>query len=259
MFNVSDEDDHFEVSGTTPFETKAPVPLDGGTDNPVSPLTPPGPSLPTAPLVLTRTPKLRPSDFTGHAVAALMNNRSPAGTFDGYVVAAMRALLGSATYKFRLSRISNMSSGASSIQLNVSCNLTQYAEGAALLTLFDECKMDSSEFVHNSVDVTAVTRIMYYIGFSPVESSVTPTSTSVSRLPGSRQFYSFQTQGKALHQVAHVQSRPWGLTADEGVSTPRICSGLNGVWSLATANTATATTVYIFYTLVTVGSFRSRG
>jgi hypothetical protein len=164
-------------------------------------------------------------------------------------------------YSARLSKCSFLTNGTGLLQVNVATDLTVYAEGAAFLALFDECKLARTRWVLAANAHT--TQFPYVIGYEPVVSTSTPTSTNLSRLPCSAictTFAATLTNGK-LTYTAPPESL-WGLTAAEGLSSPLIRSGLNGTFSIANVTGCTAPTtaeVSFAYQLITIAHFRRRG
>lgn len=219
---------------------------------------------------ITQSPYSHPSFKLGMIINGLRSSatmvvgeeKKPVTVFEPSLLALGRSVIGNWKCKFRTSRSSTVNSGTGTLQVVLSTDLASQSEGAALTALFDECKLLSTELqiLGNAAGAPA---IMVVVGFEPIVSTTTPTTALVARLPGSIVISSSNFDGKAK-TVRYVVLTPrnWGLTSDEGVSTPRIASGMNGNWSFASMNTFTTpgnSYPYFGYHLRVDAMFRNRG
>jgi len=181
--------------------------------------------------------------------------------FDPALLALGRSVLGNWRCKFRTSRGSRLTSGSGTLAVIVSCDLASQSEGACLTALFDECRGLSTtiQLLGNSNGSPVIAA---YIGFEPIVSTVTPTVALVSRLPGSHIVSTWFNPSPTIFTRSYGPGRQWGLTSDEGVSAPRIASGMNGNWSVASDNTFStpaSSYPYFGYLLNVSAEFRNRG
>lgn len=169
-----------------------------------------------------------------------------------------------ATYGFKLNKASTSSTGTSVWQVNIATDLTVFNEGATLAALFDEVKLVGTCFRWSQLNVPGGTHFNFFIGYTPVVYATTPTAAVVSRMPfcilsGSN----WPSTGRGMKGdviSASVKGRTWGACTDEGVSTPRIVSGLNGTFSIAHSTAPNSSgAVFISYWLQTRAMFRNRG
>jgi hypothetical protein len=203
------------------------------------------------------------------AINVLLNNRKieekESVSFNSEILAILRASFRSdQEYLFRLSRVSVLTSGATSLQVNVATDLTQFNEGTALAALFDECKLVKTKWQLRLNNTTG--QFPFVMGYEPIVNTVTPTSTNLIRLPVSEIYSTFAVDSAStsyhLTYKAPMSLTLWGLVSDEGVSAPRIRSGLNGTFSIANVTggaVPTASQVYFAYSLLTLAKFRKRG
>jgi len=229
------------------------------------------------PIVLSTHAKIPPPSpalcKVSFAVDALRNTMltcvSETGTvskFDTSVVTAMRSMLGSKVYKFRVSRVSTLTSGTGTLAISTSTNLTQYSEGTALAALFDECRMDHGELTLQPATIGGGNaNFAWVIGFLPSElGGSTVASTDIGRLDyiyftatNHYPYTSPSSTGGALRWKC--PGRNWGFTGDEGVSNPRIISGFNGTWlGNVVAGTPSNSVMYFGYIARVIGSFRNK-
>jgi len=188
------------------------------------------------------------------------------GAFDASTVASMRSFLGPREYSFRLSRISTITSGTGVLAVNIATDLTVYAEGSALAALFDECKLVRTRLRLAYNSFVSYQSFPFMIGYERTVLTTTPTSTAVARLPDSKLCYYGPSptlpNGDTWDLSVSGHGRPYGMTVDEGISSPRLVSGLNGTFKVVNV-TGTATpvssSVHFAYTLTTIAKFRSRG
>jgi len=201
------------------------------------------------------------------AVDALLNTRKLTSeskesliSFDDKVLLALRSMFSSQkTYDFRLSRISSIINGTGILAVNIATDLTVFAEGTALNALFDEVKLIETRL--RLVALGHTTNFSLMVGYEPVVNTSTPTPTNLGRLPCSELTTTFMTQ-KVTSQLRYRAPTYaiYGLCSDEGVSIPRICSGLNGTFSVCNVGgTPTTSEIDFNYQLLTIGRFRKRG
>lgn len=185
---------------------------------------------------------------------------APVRTYDTTLIGVLRGMLGPSKYRFRLSLIGGITSGTATIATNIPTALSQYAEYSAMTALFDECKMHKVTMQLALNDVSS--QITVVLGFEPVVTTVTPTGAIVARLPGAELFSTYDPQSMPMRPVSHVaKGRVYGLTLDEGVSAPRICSGLNGTYRICQTSSSKAVTnslTYFVFNMVCIADFRSR-
>ena len=173
----------------------------------------------------------------------------------------LRSILGPSKYRFRLTRTSTLTSGAGTMSIPVSTNLTQYSEGAALAALFEECRMVSGILELQQATVGGLSGFSEMLGYFPGEDSSTPTLGVVQRC---RYVTTFGTGNYVVYGYDNrlrwkTEGRQWGATADEGVSSPRIVSGFNGAWKyVVLAGTPSNTSTYFGTFARVIGEFRSR-
>jgi hypothetical protein len=199
-----------------------------------------------------------------HSSATLVVDEKKLATmvFNPETVALGRAVIGNWQAKFRTSRASRLTSGTSTLQVIVSTDLSLQSEGAALTALFDEVKgvRSTIQILGNG---TGSPPAVVHVGFEPIVSTVTPTIALVARLPGASLLTSQNYMGTPYVLTRSFGAgRQWGLTSDEGVSAPRIASGMNGNWSFASDNAVTtpgSAFVYFAYALRVDAVFRNRG
>ncbi len=186
----------------------------------------------------------------------------PVYKFNQDIVAAMKGVLGTKTYRFALSRASTLTSGTGTMTINTSTNLTQFSEGGALLALFDECRMIEGACWFSPASVGGGNvNFAEYACWYPSEDSTTPTISQVTRVPNSVIFATTYvgTRDSGFLKWKVPQPRAWGLVTDEGVSSPRIVSGFNGTMKLIVAGgTPSNSAVYFAYLMKVVGDFRAR-
>lgn len=211
------------------------------------------------------------------AIQALMNNAvlpegkvsisvgdstvQPQPKFDVSVVGAMRGMLGSKVYRFRCSRASTLTSGTGVLNIATSTDLTQYAEGAALIALFDECRMDYGKMVVQTATVGgANVHFAWIVGFYPsVIAFGSSTPSTVARLDYHLLIPTTLNASPPQPLKWRTPGRSWGFTTDEGVASPRIVSGFNGTWlGTVAGGTPSNSNTYFAYVADVVGSFRSR-
>jgi hypothetical protein len=181
--------------------------------------------------------------------------------FDVGVIGVMKSMLSTKVYDFRLSKQFAITSGTSTIATAISHNLTLYNEGAALLALFDECKLITLD-TEMCLAANGGIQINVIVGIETVVNTTTSTGTAISRLPNAQLFSTFDPQSMPLrHVVLKCPSRPYGETVDEGVSSPRIATGLNATYRMcettASVSPASATTYFSVYWR-THAKFRAR-
>lgn len=184
--------------------------------------------------------------------------------FDSSALALARSMLGNSVYKFRCSRAASITSGSSTISVNLSNDLSSMSEGTCLIALFDECRLLKSRIhlasaVYQSNTIGAVFGVFgALVGFYPSVDTVTPTASAVARLPGCLLFPSNASIPIGITSPT-LRSRNWGFTVDEGVSAPRIVSGMNSQWKITAAGgTPTSSTQYFGYITMNLVEFRSR-
>jgi hypothetical protein len=188
------------------------------------------------------------------------DSKEPAILFDPVVLGVFRSLFSVARqYSFRLSRISSLINGTAILSVNIATDLTTFSEGAALSALFDEVKLVETQWT--LVSVAHTTQFSFISGYEPVVNTSTPTPTNIGRLPLSELSTTFCTN-KVLTRLRYraPSDALFGLVSDEGVASPRICSGLNGTFSICNVSgTPTTAETDFSYQLLTVGRFRKRG
>jgi len=161
-------------------------------------------------------------------------------------------------YSFNLSKNSSLTSGSSVMQINIATDLTVYAEGATLAALFDEVKLRSTT-LELALCQTGGSNFSYLIGFTPIVYTTTPTAAIVMRMPYSHiGTTNWPTRAGSSIQAV-VADRTWGACTDEGVSTPRIVSGLAGTYSIANLSVPSSSQLYFSYVIRCKASFRNRG
>jgi hypothetical protein len=183
-------------------------------------------------------------------------------SYNADVLSTLRSMFSSdRPYRFRLSKSGFLTNGTAILQVNIATDLTVFAEGAALTALFDEVKLQATRW--QLVSNAHTTQFPFVIGYEPVINTAGPTTASLLRLPCSTTSSTFVTV-PIVAQLDYRASKDsiWGLVSDEGVSTPRTRSGLNGTFSIANYVNGTAPTtgeVSFCYTLTTLAHFRKRG
>lgn len=201
------------------------------------------------------------------AIASLMNTRKvkdddKSPFFDPAVLQALRGMFSSdRTYRFRMAKVSTLTNGTASLQVNVATDLTVYQEGTALAALFDECQLVATRWRLNLL--THTTQYGFVLGYEPIVTTATPSAATLVRLPCSCAYTTiFNDEKNGAFTLVYNAHRPlWGMCIDEGVAAPRLRSGLNGTFRIAhmTATiTPTTSEVNFNYTLVTEARFRSR-
>jgi hypothetical protein len=184
-----------------------------------------------------------------------------AWVFDPSVIAAFRMSMGTNQYTFALSRASTLVSGTGTLTINTSFNLTAFAEGAALIALFDECKVVSGHMLFSTGTLGGLNSFSEYACMYPSEDSNTPTISMITRVPNSILFGTGAPCQVGYDQRLkwHFPGRMWGYTLDEAVSAPRIISGFNATLkAIVAVGTPSNSTSYFSYLAKVVGRFRMR-
>jgi len=175
------------------------------------------------------------------AIQSLRNTRTvvpgdskeePKYVYDLGVVTALRGILGNKTYLFCLNLQTSLTSGTATIAQNVATNLTIFSEYSQLLALFDECKAHTlrTELALNN----STGQFVMCQGIETVVLITTPSAAAIIRLPCSGLASTYDPLSKyvLLHRF---RERPWGSTVDEGVSAPRVPSGMNSTYRVCQA------------------------
>lgn len=207
-------------------------------------------------------------DRVFHAIQSLMNTRKVAEAsatpqFDPSVLMTLRGMFNSdQKYQFRMSKVSTLTNGTAVLQVNVATDLTVYQEGAALAALFDECRLVRTRW--ELVLLTHTTQFGFMIAYEPIVTTVAPTAVILTRLPHSKICTTVfgKTVETASYDLEYGAHKPlWGMTIDEGVSAPRLRSGLNGTFRIAhipATITPTTSEINFNYRLITIAELRSR-
>jgi len=188
--------------------------------------------------------------------------------FDLKTVEIGKAMLGTTEYTARLVRVSTVTTGAASLKVFIPTALDQYAESASFTALFDECKLQKTQFhfVASNI-ITGSTAFDVYIGFRNQQDRVAPTTASVARLPGMKQYMIYPgpvTVSRASIEATNLtrRARVWGVTSQDlaASSSSTITSGCLGQWEIADSGafTVPTTTLAISYHLISVVKFRCR-
>jgi len=238
-----------------------------------------------------KPPRVIESDIVSEAVSSLMNTAkrtfviverksdtkngydtptcSDELKFDPEVLKTWRGILSGRkdTMMFRLVRTGTLTTGAASFNVFVSTALSNYAEGAALTALFDECKMISSQMeiiVENTI--TGTTAFTFAVGFQNRQDLIAPSYTQVNRLPQSRLRIAYP----GVMNIDHLEfratnvlrDRVWGLTVADlaSTSTSLLSSGCLGqyVVSASGATTVPTSTLAFTYRIITIAKLRCK-
>jgi hypothetical protein len=213
-------------------------------------------------------------DFVSEAIASLHNTKISVASsdskseakleFNPTVLAAMRGLMGSKTWRFLLNLQTSITSGTGTIATNIATNLTIFYEYTALVSLFDELKIDHLAAQFGLVNPgTGTEQLTFMAGIESCVIATTPTASTISRLPNAQMLSTWAPD----HMLAtHVKqrfpkSRPFGLTVEEGISAPRIASGMNSTIRVCHCNgsqTPANSKTYLTCRIWAVVQFRSR-
>jgi hypothetical protein len=183
--------------------------------------------------------------------------------FDVGVIGVMKSMLSTKVYDFRLSKQFAITAGTGTIATAISHNLTLYNEGSALLALFDECKLVTLDAELALANNTGG-QIVVLVGIETVVNTSTSTASAISRLPNSQLFSTYDSISYSIpsrHVVLKCPGRPYGETVDEGVSSPRIATGLNATFRMCEATASqTPVTSLTYFACVwrTHAKFRAR-
>ncbi len=188
---------------------------------------------------------------------------TPEYKFDTNTISLLQGLLGPATYKFKLSRAATLTSGTGTFNITSSTDLLQYAEGSALVALFEEARLLRGKYVMIPGDLTSHTACGFQMGWYPayVVGSVSPTPTTIARL---RYQIGFATVYNGSEHILNFRTsgRMFGNTSAEGSKTAPVSPvvGFDGtvMWTATGGGTPSNSIVYYSYVASVIGEFRCR-